>query len=563
MKLNIRQAIKGPMVVLAFIGIFYGLLGRTASFLEVPRLKAQDLLFVARDFFVKKTPNPGNLFVITIDDLTIEKINEKWPFRRRLYADLIYKIGEANPKVIGFDLFFSGKSDPLDDALLADAIRASGKIVLASYQNYVTSISEFAMLAAGSGAVDKLADRDQSVRRTKLYYSSVLGKPVAWSWELELFFQIMGLKRNLCQVSENKISCSLPSGAKIKIPFFDGSDFKINYRYRLEDIPHLSLAEVLKTEDLAPKLAGKIVLIGSTSKQLHDEFRTPLGVMSGTIINANTLLNLLDSDYLKKVPFWTDWLVVMIAALIGFSLGLRRNVFRGLGWLVAVSVLFASEFYALFLLNRVSDCLTPFIVSWAVFLGAALMRYFRTTLENVQLQNKASTDPLTGLSNRRVLEARADEEFEKLVRAKIQRKTDIESDLCLMMVDIDDFKKINDRYGHPFGDEALKNVSFSLRSTTRKNDLIARFGGEEFCLLLPNTRKEEALQIAEKIRGSIADQKYNYVNRMVSFTVSIGVAASKKDGLVAFKALLNAADQALYEAKKTGKNRVVAYKSPR
>ncbi|HVF47070.1 MAG TPA: diguanylate cyclase [Pyrinomonadaceae bacterium] len=157
------------------------------------------------------------------------------------------------------------------------------------------------------------------------------------------------------------------------------------------------------------------------------------------------------------------------------------------------------------------------------------------------------TDALTGLLNRRYMEARLLEETKRSNRHGFP--------MSFMVLDVDHFKSYNDEFGHPAGDEALKLVAKVLRDTLRAADVAARFGGEEFSILLPQTTREEAAAIGERLRANI--ERAAFEHRPV--TASIGVASCSAE-LCLSADLVLAADQALYEAKRRGRNRVVAFK---
>lgn len=154
---------------------------------------------------------------------------------------------------------------------------------------------------------------------------------------------------------------------------------------------------------------------------------------------------------------------------------------------------------------------------------------------------KAHTDSLTGLWNYGYFQYKLDEE---LAKAKSTNK-----DISVLMIDIDDFKNYNDNFGHIQGDKALKKIGQTIKDNCRKIDIVCRYGGEEFSLILPSNNKKEARLLAERIRKSIA--KNNILN--YRFTISVGVANFPKDGLEK-KELTKKADDALYEAKNKGKN---------
>jgi diguanylate cyclase (GGDEF)-like protein len=156
------------------------------------------------------------------------------------------------------------------------------------------------------------------------------------------------------------------------------------------------------------------------------------------------------------------------------------------------------------------------------------------------------TDSLTGLSNRRYLETRMNEE--------ILRSSRHEFPMSFMMLDVDEFKSYNDRFGHPAGDEALKLVGLILKDMVRGEDVPARYGGEEFAVLFPQTSIKEAEAIAERIRERVQETEFPY--RRV--TVSIGLSTYSGE-LSSMSQLVSAADQALYDAKRSGRNTVCSF----
>ena len=168
-------------------------------------------------------------------------------------------------------------------------------------------------------------------------------------------------------------------------------------------------------------------------------------------------------------------------------------------------------------------------------------------VNKAQLMEAATTDSLTGLHVRRFFMAKLSDE-----RRRAERYS---KPFSIVMVDIDHFKSVNDNYGHSIGDSVLKGVSGLLRKSVRDIDLAARYGGEEFVLLLPETNKEKAQQSAERLRNGVDLMK---VGNLPHVTISLGVATYPDDGDEG-KRLINKADVALYHAKETGRNKVVAY----
>lgn len=167
--------------------------------------------------------------------------------------------------------------------------------------------------------------------------------------------------------------------------------------------------------------------------------------------------------------------------------------------------------------------------------------------QNRELERLATTDPLTGVYNRRYLMDFAIKEF-----LRSQRYAHLFS---VLQMDIDYFKKINDTYGHAVGDEVLKAFTVTCQEALRESDVLGRIGGEEFSIILPETKKEGALVVAERIRRSIAELKVDVNAQGIHFTVSIGVTILRQDDS-GIEAVLRRGDEALYLAKNGGRNKV-------
>lgn len=163
------------------------------------------------------------------------------------------------------------------------------------------------------------------------------------------------------------------------------------------------------------------------------------------------------------------------------------------------------------------------------------------------VHEQSITDALTGVHNRRHFFEAAQVEF-----ARAQRRG---SPVSLLMIDGDNFKRINDIYGHLCGDQVLQQIAWACRDSVRGHDLVARLGGEEFAVLLAEAGAAEAHRVAERIRHRIAESELTYAGQRVSFTVSIGVAVWQPTA-TPLEQVMNRADQALYRAKRMGKNRV-------
>ncbi|WP_051986737.1 GGDEF domain-containing protein [Pseudidiomarina atlantica] len=188
---------------------------------------------------------------------------------------------------------------------------------------------------------------------------------------------------------------------------------------------------------------------------------------------------------------------------------------------------------------RLTATLTIILVLGSVFV--VLLRQLQELLRQLVV-----TDTLTGLNNRHLVTAVLEDALSRWQR--YQRPASV------IIIDLDHFKPLNDKYGHLFGDQILKQVAKRLRAVLRKNDDIFRVGGEEFLILLPETNEDAAMVVAHKLRDLIAEQPFKGKQHEVTVTISLGVAqvAAKQS----WAEWLNAADQALLKAKREGRNRV-------
>jgi diguanylate cyclase (GGDEF)-like protein len=165
-----------------------------------------------------------------------------------------------------------------------------------------------------------------------------------------------------------------------------------------------------------------------------------------------------------------------------------------------------------------------------------------------ELRQHADTDPLTGIANRR--------RFLEVLSQELLRAARYSLPLSMLMVDLDDFKLVNDQFGHPTGDSVLCAAVTRMAACLRTSDLLARFGGEEFAILLPVTGPAGAMEAAERIRSTLRNATVDVNGRSISITASIGVASLDKAKDDQTEHLIEQADQALYLAKAAGRDRI-------
>ncbi|HYZ78176.1 MAG TPA: diguanylate cyclase [Gaiellaceae bacterium] len=259
---------------------------------------------------------------------------------------------------------------------------------------------------------------------------------------------------------------------------------------------------------------------------------------------------LISDDRLRSAAAWIVAAVVLVAAN-HVLLALMLRLGRGHSW--RASGLFTFESLSTDLVLGalgITLTVTSHANLWLVGLALAPLLLIHRSLAVPALEAEARIDPKTGLFNVRHFTAAVEDELERARR--------MERPLSLLMVDLDLLREINNSYGHLAGDAVLEGIAGIFRKELRHYDVPARFGGEEFSILLPETERETALEIAERIRRSVAQSRFSVEtsNEPITATISIGVAAFPRDG-TSRNELIHNADVAVYRAKLQGRNRVL------
>jgi diguanylate cyclase (GGDEF)-like protein len=315
-------------------------------------------------------------------------------------------------------------------------------------------------------------------------------------------------------------------------------------------------AWIMRKWNLPPRICRVIEVSHSTdlSTPLHPGEGDPAQIMGRCVALSGPIADLFLVDGAER-PF------AEIALLAERSIGLNRGAFSAV--LDAIGAIIP-ETEAMFdaellsrgkadqILEQARDVLTNRTLQTLQEVSSLRAEAATSLQRAAQLQKETQLDPLTGLCNRAYLDLALDRDFERAMHSQ--------GPLSLAFCDLDNFKRVNDTYGHQAGDRVLESAARLLRAQTRDSDTLARYGGEEFVIVLPNTDRDTARKVCERIVRAFSDAPHDIGSVKLPVTLSIGCATYTPDAPFANAAeLINAADLALYAAKDRGRNQAVPF----
>ena len=342
---------------------------------------------------------------------------------------------------------------------------------------------------------------------------------------------------------------------KISVPVNEKGQLWLSYRYKPRDFTYIPFWKVVAGEAPREAIEGKIVFVGVVSPIFHDMHITPLGVMPGVYIVASETLMILDKDFIRELLPKRQWLLFISLILILTFVYYRRSFRMSLLILIGTELLiYVTALYLFRIKNLIFLPFSAMFISVMVYFVVMGHKSLRTLIENVTLQRMVITDSLTGLYAHRYLTLRLATEFEHFREAH--------TEFCFVMMDIDLFKQVNDKYGHEKGNEVLIRIANLLKSGLRGSDVLARYGGEEFSVIMMNQVEKTAQMVVDRIRHSIENEVFSSgAGGNFKVTISSGICSNLDPDVLRAEDMIRLADSALYEAKSAGRNCIRIYRS--
>lgn len=562
------------------------------SFFQVAENRSFDYRQSIKVFHKHPIPNK-DIVILAIDDASLEKLWDKygeWPVPRKVYADIINHIEKDKPKAIIFDLLFikSLKKESASDNALAEAmngyknvytgmnfdnqpedlrtpadlpsrlaldIKNKSKINFQKKYGFTNCRTIMTSLLEGNvkvGITNVIRSEDGIIRKIspimeykgKFYPSLSFKASSDYLAGQELKELTIDNKNNLNIFNK-------------KLPLTQEGDLILNW-YGVSGThtvyPLYKVINQLDNTKIGSKFnfKDKIVLIGTTATSLHDTKSVPVqeGVYPGVEIHATFINNMLDGNFIRQTSTIINCLIIVsVIAIVGIIVMYSAStIFAMLSTILfAIAYLFVS-YYVMELYNLWVPVVLPVISIILAFALSFLAKYIIKSRDFEYQYKLATIDGLTELYNHRF--------FQESLKSQIEISKRYEQNFSLIIIDIDFFKKFNDKYGHQAGDAVLKQVAQTLKKNSRTTDIVCRYGGEEMCIILPNTSAEEALYNAKRINKAVAEREFRLnATDKANVTISVGVATFPENATTA-QDLIEYADRGLYYAKENGRNQV-------
>ncbi|MBI3333119.1 MAG: CHASE2 domain-containing protein [Candidatus Omnitrophica bacterium] len=531
-----------------------GVLGLNLWLLSFPSLDPLERLDrITLDQFFKYRPplrTDPSIVCIEIAEDSLLQIG-RWPWPRQYHAALTHALQGWGAKAVVFDILFSDPSSPSDDKAFAEALAESGRVylplVLENHRGrpvWIHSLASFERHAKGVGHINATPDRDGILRRVQPVLRE--GSEQHPYLSLKVAYDLLGRP--------------VPPPERLPFPRDRDGSLLINWAGRwTETFRHYSYLDLLRSfeavnhgrKPIVPPelLRGKICLIGLTAVGHTDLKAIPLEpVYPAMGFHANVINSLLTKQFVTPAPLFTNALCLIGIGLIATVLFMlfrpviasAASLLLGGGWLGLAYFLFCCDSLWISVAH-------PLFCIGSIFLASVVYLQVAEEKTEERLSDLATRDGLTGLHVIRHFRGLLNE-----ATAEARRR---QAPLSVLMIDIDHFKQVNDTYGHPAGDRVLKQAAAIVQSSLRESDDAGRYGGEEMIVMLPRTSLEAALPIAERIRAAVAQATSDFREGTISVTVSIGAATLDPDE-TSPDPMVQRADEAMYQAKQGGRNRV-------
>ena len=583
------------IIIVAAILIFLFRLFDIKGFLAEVENKTFDL---RQQVISKYKEHNKDIVILTVDDPGYEYIVSTygaWPAPRDFWAKLAEGIEKVNPRAIVFDLLFvqNFKAYGNTDKALSNVIKGKNNIYVSmnfdnqneelrkaielpeslntkisgdtdflkkaqyiNFKNVRGIIPEILYGTDNIGFINIARDKD-GIIRTKLplfVYKDKFYKHLTLLVALDL----LNLDSKNLKIDGDK-NLILSEKDKRIIPMQDDGKTYLNWygpAFTYEYIPVWEIDKAIDKNDynfLKEKFENKIVYVGVTTTSSSDVKTTPLSARyAGVEIHTTFLNNILDNNFIKKTKGWIGVLISLILAGLTGVIVYRSKSVSVASLKVFILIVLYTLLTLIFMhyMNLWAPLVLPIVFSIGTITASYAIKYIITSRDYEHTYKLAVTDALTDMYNHRY--------FQEQMKLNIDNSKRYNTPFSLIMIDIDFFKKFNDKYGHQSGDAVLRQVAGTIKKNIRSTDIPCRYGGEEMAVILTNTDKEAATTVALKICEAVRQREFELATGdWTHVTISLGVATMPNNA-DSVQGLIEYADKCLYIAKENGRNQVVS-----
>lgn len=555
-----------------------------------------------------------DIIIVTVDDPSYEYLIETygdWPIPRNAYAEILDYIQAQNPKYVAFDLLFIKSLNRIPNSdnkliegfkkykntytafnfddysfelrkppLINEKIKSDIKVLSDDFAPYKYTncriiMSEIINSTENIGHINTPKSDDGYTRSVPILVKYPRYDMSDYSEIREDYYLYMTVKMIIDYLNkyENQniddlvidSNNNLILGNK-KIPLTKNGEAILNWYGKSgtevdTTFKYVSFWEIFKSiqaekegkQAILPNdlFKDKIVYIGTNVFALSDIKTVPTSkYLPGVEIHATLFNNILDDSLIHTASLPYNILITLVLSFaVAFTVFRIRSVYVSLILFVFLTI--AYLYFTTYVMDKYNVwvwLVIPIACSIFIFICSFIIKYLLKSRDFEYTYKLATTDGLTELYNHRF--------FQEKIRQKIMQAEKNKANFSLILIDIDFFKKFNDKYGHQAGDAVLKHVANTLKRNVRTEDFVCRYGGEEMTIILNNANKEVAIKTAQDICKIIAEKKYELTPELeVNITISLGVSTYPENGITPTE-LIEYADKCLYKAKETGRNRV-------
>ena len=525
-----------PATLLFFSFAFWAALGYSDQSPVLKRLSylMDDVLFKARYASEPLPASRDKLLVVAIDDESSFRLGLRWPWPRTTFAAMLDELARKKAAAVGLNFTFMGLEDGKEETTqaLAEAVKGEGHTVVGSTLEEGRLLKPNPILLSAGvryGFLEKIVDDDFVIRRSYISRPDRFGASGDVSFPAALR-RVIGAEDGGANPDEEK------------------KGRPINYTLKPRDLKTVSVWKLLEGHVPQEVIRGKTVLIGITSSLLSDEHRTPLGLMPGVVVHANEWVALEEQRPLREAAPASSAVAGWVIGVALLFLFLQHRV-----WLTTLA--FSVGFFLIFLAAQTFFAHDLHLPLYKLLLGPLMAlgvgvaaNLLWLLLENKGLSHRVLHDKMTGLYTYDYLRMRLDDEWKRSVKLQLP--------VSVVMTDLDRFKKINDTLGHEVGNEMILKAAGVIRESVRGYDVVSRYGGDEFVILLWHANVAEAQAYRERLRAMYAKMAAALEEPSLrTSSISIGYASfdPRSEGVKpkSPQELIELADKDLFEDKES------------